>query len=81
MNTELENDLDSVQRLKRTINRIKQPRSCFTCRHSTVCQGKRELHAILQWLPVNIDGSDAPSKSVDMFKHLASCCLMYNENK
>lgn len=55
-------------------------RSCFNCKLSTVCYAFKELKETIKYLPSNIDSNDAPMKQIDVFKALAGCCLVYEEN-
>ena len=55
-------------------------RSCFNCKLSTVCFAFRELKTTLIALPTNLYTDDAPMRQTDVFKALAGCCLVYEEN-
>jgi hypothetical protein len=71
-----------INRIKATLESdIKNNRSCFTCKLSTVCFAHKELKEILTKLPVNINSNDTPLKREEVFNSLAGCCLMYEENK
>lgn len=59
---------------------IKTIRSCFTCKLSTVCFAYINIKETLVKLPVNIDTDEAPMRQTAVFKALAGCCLVYEEN-
>lgn len=58
----------------------KGDRSCFNCKFSTVCYAFKELKETLKYLPSNVNTDDAPMRQIDVFKALAGCCLVYEEN-
>lgn len=72
-----------IEKVKTYIKEVKINkivRTCFNCKLSTVCFAFRELKTVLVVLPSNIDSDDTPMNQKDVFKALAGCCLVYEEN-
>lgn len=71
-------DTQKIGRVDRNIDKTIKNKSCLNCVHGTVCQGKRELKGISDWLPGSKENYE---KVLHLFESLANCCMMYNINK
>jgi hypothetical protein len=56
----------------------KNKRSCFDCRHFSLCFLFHRVEQAVSGVRIlNLDGNDAPGTLVDIYKALGSACLEF----